>query len=153
MMDWAELTGIKQVSSLSITMLQIRVLGIFQEWNLFALNFPAQVYYSLSGREDPMGLKAPQLQRFYSHMRHPGFLAFTFILWCHPHMSLDRVLLATSIPLYLLYAQKVDTRDCLYSKVQFQRKLQELKMYSSWLMLWWNNFLKKDLELLQINIS
>lgn len=45
-----------------------------------------QVYYKFSGRQKPLSMKCMQLQRFYSHMRHPSFTGFLIILWIHPFM-------------------------------------------------------------------
>lgn len=45
-----------------------------------------QIYYKISGRPTPMSMKRKELQRLYSHMRHPSFTGFLIILWIHPFM-------------------------------------------------------------------
>lgn len=45
-----------------------------------------QVYYKISGRPRPMALKSRELQRYFSHMRHPSFTGFLIILWIYPLM-------------------------------------------------------------------
>lgn len=96
MMDISELTGIKQV------------------------------YYKFSSRPSPMVMKSKGLSRYYSHMRHPSFTGFLIILWIHPYMTLDRLLLASILSIYMILKWAVDTEDYNYHASLARRKQREL---------------------------
>nr|CAD7454545.1 unnamed protein product [Timema tahoe] len=85
-----------------------------------------QVYYYLNGWEDPLTLKSSELQRLISHQRHPSFVSFFFIFWVHPYMSVDRLIMAVIMTLYMVCAWKVDDIDFEYQERQFKRKEIEL---------------------------
>nr|CAD7396703.1 unnamed protein product [Timema poppensis] len=84
------------------------------------------VYYYLNGWDDPLTLKSSELQRLISHQRHPSFVSFFFIFWVHPYMSVDRLIMAVIMTLYMVCAWKVDDIDFEYQERQFQRKEIEL---------------------------
>ncbi|XP_025266395.1 nurim homolog isoform X3 [Camponotus floridanus] len=46
-----------------------------------------QVWYKVSGRNNPMDIKSRELCRYMRHMRHPSFIGFLAILWVYPFMS------------------------------------------------------------------
>ncbi|XP_031828342.1 nurim homolog [Nomia melanderi] len=96
MMDISELTGIKQV------------------------------YYKFSSRPSPMLMKSKELLRYYSHMRHPSFTGFLIILWIHPYMTIDRILLATILTIYMALMWTIDKEDYNYHASLVRRKQQEL---------------------------
>ncbi|XP_043490105.1 nurim homolog [Polistes fuscatus] len=73
-----------------------------------------QVYYKITARPSPMSTKSKELQRYYSHMRHPSFIGFLTILWVHPFMSLDRFLLASILTIYMLLRWSIDKEDYQY---------------------------------------
>nr|CAD7394617.1 unnamed protein product [Timema cristinae] len=85
-----------------------------------------QVYYYLNGWDDPLTLKSSELQRLISHQRHPSFVSFFFIFWVHPYMSVDRLIMAVIMTLYMVCAWKVDDIDFEYQERQFKRKEIEL---------------------------
>ncbi|CAL1286443.1 unnamed protein product [Larinioides sclopetarius] len=85
-----------------------------------------QVIYSLQGVPDPMSLKSDGLRRMYSHMRHPSFSAVTVLLFFHPVMQLDRLLLAHALLLYFLLGTRVDDVDYCYQLRMLQRKERDL---------------------------
>ncbi|KAK9696048.1 hypothetical protein QE152_g32153 [Popillia japonica] len=85
-----------------------------------------QVYYKLKGLPDPLSQKSYQLRKLYGHMRHPGFSSLSAILWITPIMSLDRLLLATVLTLYMYIAWNTDHDDYQYQYVQNKRKFYEL---------------------------
>nr|CAD7195150.1 unnamed protein product [Timema douglasi] len=87
---------------------------------------PGNVYYYLNGWDDPLTLKSSELQRLISHQRHPSFVSFFFIFWVHPYMSVDRLIMAVIMTLYMVCAWKVDDIDFEYQERQFQRKEIEL---------------------------
>ncbi|KFM72683.1 Nurim-like protein, partial [Stegodyphus mimosarum] len=83
-----------------------------------------QVYHHLKGWPKPMNLKSEGLRRFYSHMRHPSFSALAVILFIHPVMHLDRLLLAYTCTIFMLLHFKVDEIDYTYQRRMLQRKAQ-----------------------------
>lgn len=86
-----------------------------------------KVYYMLFGLGDPMHQKSEELQRLFAHMRHPCFTGLNLILWLHPIMSLDRLLLALGLTIAMLVCFNVDNGDYLYQKEQCARKIVELE--------------------------
>ncbi|XP_046435610.1 nurim homolog [Neodiprion fabricii] len=85
-----------------------------------------QVYYKISGRQKPLIMKSEQLQRLYSHMRHPSFTGFLIIFWIHPFMSVDRCLLAGLLTAYMILMWTVDQKDYEYHKSVMQMKHRKL---------------------------
>ncbi|GJQ68545.1 hypothetical protein Trydic_g17113 [Trypoxylus dichotomus] len=83
-----------------------------------------QVYYKLKKLPDPLSQKSFQLKRLYDHMRHPGFSSFLVIFWVTPVMSLDRLLLAVVLSLYMYIAWKTDENDYEYQYIQYKRKYE-----------------------------
>ncbi|KAF2883966.1 hypothetical protein ILUMI_22224 [Ignelater luminosus] len=84
-----------------------------------------QVYYNIQHLPDPNIYKSHELKRLYSHMRHPSFVGFSIILWLIPCMSLDRLLLATILSIYMFLGWNTDRHDCNYQKLQFIKKFHE----------------------------
>lgn len=87
-----------------------------------------QVYYHGCAFESPLHLKSRELQTFYQHMRHPSFTALCFIFWFQPCMTLDRLLLATTLTLYMIFRFAVDINDYQYQKRQFEIKFEKHQM-------------------------
>ncbi|XP_076248632.1 nurim homolog [Calliopsis andreniformis] len=85
-----------------------------------------QLYYKFSFRPNPMSLKSKELLRYYSHMRHPSFTGFLIILWIHPYMTLDRLLLALILTVYMAFMWTIDQEDCNYHASLVRRKEREL---------------------------
>ncbi|XP_012279484.1 nurim homolog isoform X2 [Orussus abietinus] len=85
-----------------------------------------QVMYKLSARPCPMSLKSREMQRFYSHMRHPSFTGFLIILWLHPLMTIDRLLLAGIFTVYMPLMWFIDEKDYQYYSIVAQKKRQEV---------------------------
>lgn len=85
-----------------------------------------QIYYSIKNSPNPNSMKSQELVKLYNHMRHPSFLGFLIILWFTPIMSLDRLLLAVMISLYMVIAWRNEESDYEYQKYQYQRKYHEL---------------------------
>lgn len=81
-----------------------------------------QVWLSSEGHVRPYGVKSWQLSRFLQHMRHPGFLALTLILWFHPRMTLDRAVLALIFTLYPFAWFQVDMSDYDYCRSFYRSK-------------------------------
>lgn len=81
-----------------------------------------QVYYKITGLPSPMEIKSRELSRYYSHMRHPSFTGFLLILWIHPFMTIDRLLLASILTAYMALMWNVDQEDYNYNAVLFKRK-------------------------------
>ncbi|KAI4494193.1 hypothetical protein M0802_009062 [Mischocyttarus mexicanus] len=84
-----------------------------------------QVYYKITARPNPMSNKSKELQRYYSHMRHPSFIGFLMILWVHPFMSLDRFLLASILTIYMLLRWSIDKEDYQYHSHVLRCKQRE----------------------------
>ncbi|XP_068153925.1 nurim homolog [Drosophila tropicalis] len=86
-----------------------------------------QAYYDLRAYGDPLAFKARELRHLYSHVRHPSFLGLTLILFATNVMSLDRLLLASVLTLYMYVAWSTDQKDVAYQQQQLQRKKLQLK--------------------------
>lgn len=74
------------------------------------------------GCGNAMEYKSAELIRLYRHMRHPGATMLTLILWCHPAMTVTRLVLAIMFTLYLTLAFTVTPDDLAYARLQWQRK-------------------------------
>ncbi|OXU32295.1 hypothetical protein TSAR_007071 [Trichomalopsis sarcophagae] len=85
-----------------------------------------QVYYKMSGRPRPMAVKSRELQRYFMHMRHPSFTGFLLVLWIYPLMSLDRLLLASLLTMYMIMMWTIDQDDYNYHSIVIARKQREL---------------------------
>ncbi|XP_046141689.1 nurim homolog [Osmia bicornis bicornis] len=85
-----------------------------------------QVYYKFSSRPSPMAMKSKELLRYYSHMRHPSFIGFLIILWIYPYMTLDRLLLALVLTVYMMLMWTIDEEDYNYHATVVKRKQREL---------------------------
>lgn len=85
-----------------------------------------QVYYKFSFRPSPMQMKSKKLLRYYSHMRHPSFIGFLIILWIYPYMTLDRLLLASILTIYMALMWMIDKEDYNYHVNFVKRKQREL---------------------------
>ncbi|XP_077519292.1 nurim homolog [Amblyomma americanum] len=70
--------------------------------------------------------KSSQLTHFMERMRHPSFLALSFILWVYPQMTLDRVTLALIFTLYPAGWFKTQELDYVYSSWFFKSKKRGL---------------------------
>ncbi|ENN78350.1 nurim homolog [Dendroctonus ponderosae] len=86
-----------------------------------------QVYYKLMNLPEPIMMKSYRLQKLTAHMRHPSFLGFLLVFWLSPVMTIDRVLLATILTLYMYMAWNTDVQDYNYQKYMYQKKYHELK--------------------------
>ncbi|OAD60033.1 Nurim like protein [Eufriesea mexicana] len=85
-----------------------------------------QVYYKFSLRSNPMLMKSKELLRYYSHMRHPSFTGFIIILWIYPYMTLDRLLLALILTVYMTLMWTIDKEDYNYHANLVKKKQREL---------------------------
>ncbi|XP_049606570.1 nurim [Syngnathus scovelli] len=85
-----------------------------------------QVYYQCLGMGDPLSYKSSQAQRFLSHFRHPVCLELGVVLWLLPALSLDRLLLALTMSVYLALAHSLDKQDLAFLCDQLNGKFQLL---------------------------
>ncbi|XP_077598881.1 nurim [Stigmatopora nigra] len=83
-----------------------------------------QVYYQVLGMGEPLSYKSPQAQRFLSHYRHPVCLEFGVVLWLLPALSLDRLLMALTLSVYLALAHSLDKQDLTFLCNQIRSKVQ-----------------------------
>lgn len=72
-------------------------------------------------------MKSQELQTFYRHMRHPGFLSLSTVVWFHPIMSLDRLCLALFFMLYMMFRFRVEMDDYLYLEKQARIKREQIQ--------------------------
>ncbi|CAF91038.1 unnamed protein product, partial [Tetraodon nigroviridis] len=82
-----------------------------------------QVYYYCLGLGDPFSQKSPGAQRLLTHLRHPVCLELCVVLWFLPALSLDRLLLAGTLTVYLALAHSLDKQDLEYLCIQFKTKI------------------------------
>lgn len=85
-----------------------------------------QVYYKFSSRPSPVKMKSDGLLRYYSHMRHPSLIGFLIIFWIYPYMTLDRLLLASIITIYMGLMWTIDKEDYDYHAHLVKLKQSEL---------------------------
>jgi hypothetical protein len=81
--------------------------------------------YRVAGEPDPLLRKSRDLRRFYSHMRHPGFLHGVVLLFCHPVMTYDRFVLGVALVSYFLARTRLDEDDIEYSEAMLNTKKEE----------------------------
>nr|CAH0102071.1 unnamed protein product [Daphnia galeata] len=85
-----------------------------------------QIYYFCLNLTEITDLKSTELQRLYSHKRHPSYVGILILLWVTPLMSLDRFLLALAFSLYMAVAWEPTLDDRRYHQRQLDRKHQEI---------------------------
>ncbi|XP_051161670.1 nurim homolog isoform X2 [Leptopilina boulardi] len=85
-----------------------------------------QVIYKIKNYPSPMSTKSRELKRYFAHMRHPSYIGFTLILWIHPFMSLDRLLLAIILTVFMTMMWNIDQQDYHYHLESFNRKKRNL---------------------------
>ncbi|KAL0132506.1 hypothetical protein PUN28_000329 [Cardiocondyla obscurior] len=85
-----------------------------------------QIWYKMSNRSNPLDAKSRELCRYMRHMRHPSFTGFLLILWIYPIMSVDRVLLAILLTVYMALLWTIDSEDYNYHVKYFKQKQIEL---------------------------
>ncbi|XP_014226265.1 nurim homolog [Trichogramma pretiosum] len=88
-----------------------------------------QIFYKISGRPRPMSLKSLGFQRYISHMRHPSFIGFISILWFFPLMSIDRLLMASLLTIYMALMWSIDEDDYNYHSMTIWKKQRGYKYY------------------------
>ncbi|XP_061676761.1 nurim [Syngnathoides biaculeatus] len=83
-----------------------------------------QVYYKYLGIGEPLSHKSSQAQRFLSHFRHPVCLELVVVVWLLPALSLDRLVLALTMSVYLVLAHSLDKQDLAFLCEQLSGKVQ-----------------------------
>ncbi|XP_041366077.1 nurim homolog [Gigantopelta aegis] len=78
-----------------------------------------QIYYYHKGLESPLVYLSNRLKRLYLHMRHPGATCLFVILWFHPHMTLDRFILAFFLNIFLHCGFSVTELDYKFARTEF----------------------------------
>ncbi|KAK3769246.1 hypothetical protein RRG08_005192 [Elysia crispata] len=75
----------------------------------------SQIHRYYKDQPQPLtgGRTSVKLQDLYSHVRHPGTLLVTLLLWVHPLMTLDRFLLACWFSCYMIFRHS--TTDTHYT--------------------------------------
>lgn len=91
------------------------------------MNLCLQVYFHCLGLGDPFSQKSLGAQRLLTHLRHPVCLELCVVLWFLPALSLDRLLLAGTLTVYLALAHSLDKQDLEYLCNQFKTKILTLK--------------------------
>ena len=93
-----------------------------------------QVYNYINGWYPSSFYLPPKLQKVLTDMPHPGGGCFMAILWLHPCMTFDRMILATVLTAYLWCGYGVTEGDYVYMKSyttsKYSRKVhREQAMY------------------------
>ena len=97
--------------------------------------FSFQVYNFIKDLYPPHLLLPPKLQKLLRNMPHPGGGCFIAVLWLHPAMTFDRMILATVLTAYLCCGYGVTEGDYVYvrqysaSKYTRSVKTQDTKTY------------------------
>ncbi|XP_076471283.1 nurim homolog [Babylonia areolata] len=82
-----------------------------------------QIYNYHTGKSAPTSYMAKGLRLFYQHLRHGGTVCLWLMLWVHPVMTLDRLLLALVFTFYLPVAQQVTLSDHKFACTYFGRTM------------------------------
>ncbi|XP_005108310.1 nurim homolog isoform X2 [Aplysia californica] len=91
----------------------------------------SQVYRYHSSLSPPLAQKARKLREIYSRMRHPGSLLLTLMLWLHPLMTLDRLLLASVLTTYMIGRHSFEESHYEFAEKYFTVEQVERKSSSS----------------------
>lgn len=86
-----------------------------------------QVWFDIKMYAQPSAYKSYELRQLYQHIRHPSFICLTVIFWFTNLMSLDRLILAVMMTVYMYVGWNSDKNDVLYQQSQLMRKKYELK--------------------------
>ena len=86
-----------------------------------------QVFYDMKRYAPPTAYKSTELNQLYQHIRHPSFICLTVVFWATNLMSLDRLILAIMMTVYMYVAWTSSPNDIRYQKSQQMRKQYELK--------------------------
>ncbi|KAH9500455.1 hypothetical protein Btru_071982 [Bulinus truncatus] len=78
----------------------------------------------------PLADKESLVREIYSRMRHPGAILLTFMLWFHPIMSLDRLLLACMLTSYIIGRHSFDDYHVEFAKSYYSVKTTQIKSKS-----------------------
>ncbi|GFS03603.1 Nurim-like protein [Elysia marginata] len=91
-----------------------------------------QVYNYYKGRPQPLttGISSEKLQDLYSHWRHPGTLLISVLLWVHPLMMLDRVLLACWFSCYMVYRHSTTEKHYAFAQKEFSKTFTQTQTAS-----------------------
>eukprot|EP01118_Nematostelium_gracile_P001531 TRINITY_DN11584_c0_g1_i1.p1 TRINITY_DN11584_c0_g1~~TRINITY_DN11584_c0_g1_i1.p1 ORF type:complete len:247 (+),score=49.11 TRINITY_DN11584_c0_g1_i1:86-826(+) len=85
-----------------------------------------QIWYASRGWGNPIDSKSEGIKKMYQHMRHPVALGFAVVLWVTPVMTLDRLCLALSLTIYLLFGNHVDEDDIEYVEAQLKMRMSNI---------------------------
>ena len=77
------------------------------------------MYNYHKGLDKPLRYVVPGLRVFYSHMRHAGPTCLLILLWVHPIMTADRMLLAVILTIFMTCAHKVTDVDYEFAQTYF----------------------------------
>ncbi|KAK7486443.1 hypothetical protein BaRGS_00022367 [Batillaria attramentaria] len=88
-----------------------------------------QLLYYHEHKRPPMSYKSFELQKFYKHMRHSGATCLWIIMWVHPVMTADRLLLALLLTFYLKRRHRVTNVDYVFAKDYYLYGMQETRTY------------------------
>ncbi|KAL8609169.1 hypothetical protein ACOMHN_062410 [Nucella lapillus] len=97
------------------------ILGQLRMMDPLELMGVQQVYYYYKNMSAPMSYKQQNLRLFYQHMRLGGTTCLWLMLWVHPIMTLDRLLLAVLFSCYMPLAQRVTQSDYKFSCCYFPK--------------------------------
>lgn len=90
--------------------------------------------YVINSKSTPLDDKTDATQRLYQHMRHPHLLATLLVLWTVPVMTIDRLLFAALVPLFLIARSALDLEDVSYVRQQLTRGYNTtVERYNPWL--------------------
>uniref|UniRef100_A0A0B6ZYX2 Nuclear envelope membrane protein n=1 Tax=Arion vulgaris TaxID=1028688 RepID=A0A0B6ZYX2_9EUPU len=90
-----------------------------------------QVYQYHNLLSPPLAKSARKLTEIYSHMRHPGAVLLTAMLWVHPLMTLDRVILACTLTSYVIGRHSFDQSHYEFAEKYFTTLYSEKGSRSS----------------------
>lgn len=86
-----------------------------------------QVWFDIKMYAQPSAYKSYELRKLYQHIRHPSFICLAIVFWCTNLMSLDRLILAIMMTVYMYVGWNSDQNDVRYQQCQLIRKKYELK--------------------------
>ncbi|CAG5116216.1 unnamed protein product [Candidula unifasciata] len=82
--------------------------------------------YRYYNHQNPLLLRrARKLREIYSRMRHPGAVILTTLLWLHPLMTLDRLILACTLTSYTIGHHSFDESHYEFAEKYFTVQFSE----------------------------
>uniref|UniRef100_A0A2C9KI38 Nuclear envelope membrane protein n=1 Tax=Biomphalaria glabrata TaxID=6526 RepID=A0A2C9KI38_BIOGL len=89
----------------------------------------SQIVHYHTSLQPPLAEKMKLVKHIYSRMRHPGVVLLTIMLWIHPIMTLDRLLLACTLTSYMIGRHSFEETQYRFAEHYFKVKVTRPKSH------------------------